>query len=60
MRKINFKKCVLLIGLYFTASLLTQYFINDHVELTSTIIGAIVFAVFVSIGELLSKKDIKK
>jgi len=60
MTKINFKNGILLIGLYFIASLLTQYLINDHVELTSTIIGPIVFAIFVFIGELLSKKDIKK
>jgi len=60
MTKINFKNGILLIGLYFIASLLTQYFINDHVELTSTIIGAIVFAIFVFIGELLFKKDMQK
>ena len=57
MKKINFKKIILLIGLYFTASLLTQYFINDSMKLTGIFIGAIVFAVFIFVAELLSKKE---
>lgn len=60
MKKINFKKCLLLVGAYFVASLLTQYFINDSTELTAVVIGAIVFAVFIFIGEILSKKDVKR
>jgi uncharacterized membrane protein YcaP (DUF421 family) len=60
MKKINFKKIILLVGLYFIASLLTQYFINDSMELTGIFIGAIVFAVFIFVAELLSKKGIKK
>ncbi|SIO33406.1 hypothetical protein SAMN05878443_2433 [Carnobacterium alterfunditum] len=56
MKKINVKKIILLVGLYFTASLLTQYFINDSMELTGIFIGAIVFAVFIFVAELLSKK----
>jgi len=57
MKKINFKKIILLVGLYFTASLLTQYFINDSMKLTGIFIGAIVFAVFIFVAELLSKKE---
>nr|QJS06082.1 hypothetical protein [Carnobacterium sp.] len=57
MKKINFKKIFLLVGLYFTASLLTQYFINDSMKLTGIFIGAIVFAVFIFVAELLSKKE---
>jgi glucan phosphoethanolaminetransferase (alkaline phosphatase superfamily) len=57
MKKINFKKIILLVGLYFTASLLTQYFINDSMKLTGVFIGAIVFAVFIFVAELLSKKE---
>ncbi|SEL40298.1 hypothetical protein SAMN04488700_2473 [Carnobacterium iners] len=57
MKKINFKKIILLVGLYFTASLLTQYFINDSMELTGIFIGAIVFAVLIFVAELLSKKE---
>ena len=60
MKKINFKKIILLVGLYFIASLLTQYFINDSTEITGIVIGAIVFTVFIFIGEILSKKDIKR
>lgn len=60
MKKINFKKYIFLVVLYFIANLLTQYLLNDYIELTGTILGAIVFFVFVFIGELLSKKDIKK
>lgn len=60
MKKINFKRIILLVGLYFIASLLTQYFINDSMELTAVFIGAIVFAVFILVAELLSKKGIKK
>lgn len=59
MEKINFKKYIFLVTLYFIANLLTQYFLNDYIELTSTILGAIVFFVFVFIAELLPKKDIK-
>lgn len=60
MKKINFKKIILLVGLYFIASLLTQYFINDSTEITGIVIGAIVFTSFVFIGEIVSKKDIKR
>lgn len=56
MGKINFKKYFLLIGAYFFASLLTQYFINDSTEITGIVIGTIVFAVFIFIGEILSKE----
>ncbi|MGB3161492.1 MAG: hypothetical protein WBA84_09615 [Carnobacterium sp.] len=57
MKKINFKRIILLVGLYFIASLLTQYLINDSMELTAIFIGAIVFAVFIFVAELLSKKE---
>lgn len=60
MKHINFKKIFLLIGAYFIASLLTQYFVNDSTEITGIFIGAIVFGAFIFIGEILSKKDVRR
>jgi fucose permease len=60
MKKINFKKIFLLIGAYFIASVLTQYFVNDSTKTTGIVIGAIIFAVFIFIGEILSKKNVKR
>lgn len=60
MKRINFKKIFLLIGAYFIASSLTQYFVNDSIEIRGIVIGTIVFAIFVSLGEVLFKKDLRR
>lgn len=51
MKKINIKKCLLLIGAFFIGSLVTSYFLSDNFELVAALAGTGVFALFIFIAE---------